>query len=170
MTVPADQAAPVEALPPPAGPGVVPPFAAPPTDRDNKRIWIGLGVSALVLVLCCVGGVVGAVVLAEATSQRAETMAKSTVTEYLEALRHDAYRTAFDLRCDALKRREDLQRFSTRMRQNPVTNFEVEGMVTDSSELEVSATVDYERLGRTHRVYTMAAVVGEDDLRICGER
>src|SRR5437016_152585 len=43
---------------PPRGPGVAPPFAAPPTDRSRKSLWIGLGVGALLLVLCCVGGVV----------------------------------------------------------------------------------------------------------------
>ena len=34
---------------PPPGPGVAPPFAVPPRDRDSKRLWIGLGIAAIFL-------------------------------------------------------------------------------------------------------------------------
>ncbi|MFG2053728.1 hypothetical protein ACGFI9_06805 [Micromonospora sp. NPDC048930] len=46
---------------PPAPGGAYPPapgqpFAAPPTKKSNKGLWIGLGVGALVLLLLCCGG------------------------------------------------------------------------------------------------------------------
>ena len=49
---------------PPPGPGAAPPFAAPPTDRNKRGLWIGLIAGGLALVLCCVGGVFGIAVLA----------------------------------------------------------------------------------------------------------
>ena len=48
---------------PPPGPGAAPPFAAPPTDKNKRGLWIGLGVGGLVLLLCCVGGIFGVGVL-----------------------------------------------------------------------------------------------------------
>src|SRR4051794_15605559 len=73
---------PPEPLPPP-GPGVTPPFTAPPSDRDRRGLWLGLGVAAVMLVLCCVGGAVGVGLLAVSTSRQVQTTARATVVRYL---------------------------------------------------------------------------------------
>src|SRR3954447_8667918 len=87
---------PTEVPAPPTGPGVVTPFAAPPRDRDLKGLWIGLGVGGLVLVLCCVGGVLGIAFLIPYADSLGKAQVASVVEDYLTALRNQDYATAHD--------------------------------------------------------------------------
>src|SRR4051812_773321 len=95
---------------PPKGPGVAPPFAVPPRDRDNKRLWIGLGIGGLVVVLCCVGGVLGIGVIASGGEDLVRGQAGSVVRTYLDALAEQSYTDAYDQLCnkitDRLPRRD----------------------------------------------------------------
>jgi hypothetical protein len=85
-----------EVPPPPRGPGVFTPFSAPPRDRDLKGLWIGLGVGGLVLVLCCVGGVLGIGFLMPYADSLGKAQVASVVEDYLTALRNEDYATAHD--------------------------------------------------------------------------
>ena len=86
---------------PPRGPGVAPPFAAPPTDRNRRGLWIGLGVGGLVLVLCCVGGLFGFGLILVSGAEKVKTEAHQVVTDYLSALQREDYNKAYDLLCPA---------------------------------------------------------------------
>jgi hypothetical protein len=155
-------------VPAPRGPGVTPPFTVPPTDRDSRSVWIGLGVTALVLVLCCVGGLVGVGVLFAGGVREAKTQARQTVEEYLGALRRSDYRGAYHLLCESRTQDESLATFTRRSQQDPVTGFTT-GAVTDAnSELVVAATVQYTRQGSQPREYLVQAAFGE--YTVCGER
>src|SRR5262245_28432235 len=67
---------------PPPGPGVQPPFAAPPTDGDRTRVWVGLGVGAAALVLCCLGGLAGLAGLIYTGTQAIDEQSRVTVDRY----------------------------------------------------------------------------------------
>src|SRR5262245_50543270 len=91
---------------PPAGPGVQALFAAPPTEGDRRRIWIGLGLGGLALVLCCVFGVAGIVALGVTTAQAVDEQARTTVSRYLDAVKADKFDEAYQLLCEPRQREE----------------------------------------------------------------
>src|SRR5437899_7527140 len=101
---------------PPPGPGVRTPFAAPPTERDRKRLWISLGVGALLLVLCCAGGIVGFGALVVAQNKAIPQEAVTVVDRDLSGLRARNYQQAYDQLCAARRWEETLARISGRQR------------------------------------------------------
>ena len=161
---------------PPPGPGVTPPFAAPPADRNSKGLWIGLGVGALVLVLCCVGGVAGVGYLVLQTSSRLESSARALVTAYLGALRDEQYPRAYELLCARTRRAESAQSFATRQSRERVESFTVLGVRAAGSGFQVAATVIYPGTGERSRQYLVenepstTGGAGEIALAVCGER
>src|SRR5689334_21469307 len=98
---------------PPPGPGVASPFAAPPRDRDNKRLWISLGVGGAVLLLCCVGGILGIGILASGSEDIVKSQATAVVTTYLEGLEKQNYRVAYDQLCNDITRQMSFAEFQT---------------------------------------------------------
>jgi hypothetical protein len=152
------------ALPP--GPGVTPPFAAPPTDRDSRTIWIRVGVSSLLLFLACIGGGVGIGVVVAGVSRQLTVQAKAVVNEYLGALRSEEYRHAYDLLCQSTTDRTSLAAFTAREQQRPVTAYQVHGVRTES-DLVVGASVTYRGEPAVAREYVVTI---EGQLRVCGER
>jgi hypothetical protein len=71
---------------PPQGPGAAPPFAAPPTERDKRRMWISLGIGAVVLLLCCAGAAGGIGVIIFGGIEDSKRQAAATVEAYLDAV------------------------------------------------------------------------------------
>jgi len=110
---------PGQAAPPPPGPGVQPPFAAPPTEGDQRRTWIGLGIGGLALLLCCVGGVVGFIALVVTSVEAIDEQARATVGHYLDAVKDENYEDAYDLLCDDIQQRESPDRFAQRVQRDP---------------------------------------------------
>jgi hypothetical protein len=151
--------------PPPPGPGVAPPFAAPPTDRDPKTVWIRVGVSALLLLLCCVGGIGGLGVVLAGTSKQLEAQARTVVGEYLGDLRDDDYSSAYDLLCQSTTDSLTKEAFTVRERRRQVTDYTVDSVQSDS-QLVVTATVITEQ-GSNERKYVVSLDGGQ--LQICGE-
>ncbi|MBN1172472.1 MAG: hypothetical protein JXA67_09890 [Micromonosporaceae bacterium] len=149
-----------------------PPFAAPPAQRDAKRLWIGLGAGALVMVLCCVGGLVGLGFLYAGSVQEADFNARQLVIQYLEALQDRDYPAAYRLLCDDLTDDRSLQTFSRIERQDPVVGFSVaEDVGSDpenSADLLVDANVSYSRRGVVVRQYVVRNAL--EGMTVCGER
>ena len=134
----------VPAPPPPAGPGVQPPFAAPPIDADRTRLWVGLGVGAAALVLCCVGGAVGFGGLVVTSVKAVNEQATVTVDRYLGALAERRYDDAYDLLCDERQRDESVAEFTRRVGQGPqVTSYTV-GTPQINRQVVVPADVRYD--------------------------
>jgi hypothetical protein len=123
MSVPTDWnawPAPAEDVPvPPPGPGVRAPFASPPTERDRKRMWIGLSVGAALLVLCCGGGIVGFGGLVVARTRALPREAVAVVDQYLSGLRDGDYKQAYDQLCGQRRAQESLAGFTARQRDLP---------------------------------------------------
>ena len=91
------------AAPVPPGPGVQPPFVAPPMDGTGRRRGQAIALIVATVIVCCVGsvgGLVGLVVL----SQRAfADEARSAVTNYLKAVQHEDYAKAYAQLCEPLR-------------------------------------------------------------------
>lgn len=131
------------APPVPAGPGVQPPFVAPPTDGVNKRRWIALGLVAGALVLCCVGAIAGVTSLAVLGSRVIIQQEKAAVSGYLSALQRKDYPAAYKLLCESRQAVLTLEQFEAQQAARPeIVAFEVETPESDNS-LVVPATVHY---------------------------
>src|SRR5262245_11351369 len=113
------------APPPPPGPGVQPPFVAPPTEGTSRRRWIAAGISAGVAVLLCAAGVVGIIGIGVLLYQYARDQAEANVTAYLTALQHDDFEEAYRLQCDRLRATTTRAQFQRAQEQaGQITSFE----------------------------------------------
>ncbi|MCG5443318.1 hypothetical protein ACIBEF_05655 [Micromonospora sp. NPDC050795] len=128
---------------PPPGPGVAPPFAAPPTEGRRTRLWIGLGVGALAVVLCCGGGGTAVVGLAVSGVQAIREQARTVTGDYYQALVERNYGRAYDQLCDDAQRRESRPEFERRAAAEPqVTGFRVGEVDTTYLTVPVDVTLD----------------------------
>ncbi|MGW0434350.1 Rv0361 family membrane protein [Micromonospora sp. NPDC003197] len=154
--------------PPPPGPGVAPPFAAPPTEGRSRRRWIGLGVGALALVLCCGGGVVAVVGLAVSGTQAIDEQARTVAGDYFEALKNRRYGRAYDLLCDEDQRRESSRDFQQRVSAEPeIAGYQVhQSMVTN--EIVVPVDVTYRSGGQDNLRVTLAQDSKTGTFEVCG--
>jgi hypothetical protein len=134
----------VEAPAPPAGPGVQPPFAAPPSEGRTARVWIGLGVAALAVVLCCGGGLAAGVGLFVTGNAAVNEQAHAAVEEYLQAVGAGRYGHAYRLLCDELRERQSQREFTVRVSEEPrVREYELLRTRVRGSEVVVPANVTY---------------------------
>ncbi|MEV6923182.1 hypothetical protein AB0M46_01520 [Dactylosporangium sp. NPDC051485] len=117
--------APGEVPPPPRGPGVLAPFVSPPRDRDLRGLWISLVVGALVVVLCCVGGVVGVVLLVPYADGVAKKQVVSEVETYLVAVRDENFTVARRQLCAREQRTHSIGWFEDHYGSSPVIDYRV---------------------------------------------
>lgn len=149
---------------PPQGPGVAPPFAVPPRDRDSKRLWIGLGIGGLILVLCCAGGIAGIGVLAAGGDSIARSQATSVVRTFLEAVKQEKYSDAYAELCDQITERLTLDDFQRAYGADKLDSYTV-GAVDTTSTITVDATLNWHNRTTDAR-YTL--VPAAPVLKICG--
>jgi hypothetical protein len=155
--------------PPPQGPGVQAPFAAPPTERDRKRLWIGLGVGAALLVLCCGGAVFGIGALVVNRTDALRTEAVTVSRQYLGSLQAQDYSSAYRLLCESLRGSMSLGEYTVRERSRPrITQFAVGSPSIQGSELLVPAEVQDEDGGVRHPMLALVEEGQPAALRICG--
>jgi hypothetical protein len=150
---------------PPPGPGVQPPFPAPPTDRDNKTLWIGLGVGGALLLLCCVGGILGFGLLVAGGNRIVEAEAKAAVQDYLEAQRRSDFPAAYDHLCRDITDNLSLEQFEERYGDSRVLEFTVD-TVTITRVIVVYATVV--RAGAESRSEEFPVVQEGGEFKVCG--
>jgi hypothetical protein len=150
--------------PPPPGPGVAPPFAAPPTDRDNKGLWIGLSAGALLLVLCCVGGI-GGIVLLSADGGLAKTQAVQVVSGYLDALMDEDYGGAYDLLCEEQSGAMSRTEFRRLASRNPIESYEVGDVTVQGQEILVEVRV--KPVSGTAQTGDYRVVQESTELKVC---
>jgi hypothetical protein len=93
--------------PPPPGPGVQPPFVAPPTDGVRRRRWVAIGITGVVVVLVCAGAVVGLGALGIFGEQMVADKSKAAVQTYLDQIKGRGYSGAYDLLCADERNRVD---------------------------------------------------------------
>ncbi|MFF5073863.1 hypothetical protein ACFY2R_22350 [Micromonospora olivasterospora] len=153
--------------PPPAGPGVAPPFAAPPTEGGRARLWLGLGVGALAVLLCCGGGGTAVVGLAVSNVQAVREQGRAVTQDYYEGLVERKYAKSYDALCDDARRRESRPEFERRVSAEPqVDSFRV-GEV-DTNNLTVPVAVTFSGGSRGSQRVTLAPDRQTGAMKVCG--
>jgi len=155
------------APPPPPGPGVTPPFTAPPADRNRRGLWLGLGIGGLVLALCCGGGIVGFALLMVSASRQVEKEATLVVEDYLASLQDRDFSAAYARLCPDLTRNLSETEFAEREEQRPqISTYQVEKAQIGNA-IVVPARISYETGSSETRRYELSQDFGQE-LRICG--
>jgi hypothetical protein len=130
------------APPPPPGPGVQPPFVAPPTDGSRQRRWVAIGLGIGAAVLLCVAGVAALGGLVVLGTQMLREQARDTVAQYLTGLRDGDWDKAYGELCDDLQEVVSPQRFAAEQAALPrVESFEVGEPDLATEPFAVPATV-----------------------------
>lgn len=147
--------------PPRPGPGAAPPFAAPPTERDRKRTWIGLGIGAVVLALCCAGGIGGLGVVVIGGIDQSKRQATATVKAYLDAIGDENGRGARTFICDSLPRGVSESELVSRASDTDFTSYTL-GEAELTSTIDVPATLSTPS-GQVKQLY----LVGNEGASTC---
>lgn len=151
----------------PAGPGVVPPFAAPPTEGHRARLWLGLGVGALAVLLCCGGGGAAVVGLAVSNFQAIEEQGRAVTDDYYQALVEKDWSKAYDKLCDDAQRRESRPDFEQRVAAEPqVTGYRV-GEVNPNT-LTVPVDVTFSGGNQDTQQVTLGPDQQTGGMEVCG--
>jgi hypothetical protein len=133
-----------EAPPAPQGPGVVPPFPAPPTEGRRLRVGWGLGVGAAVLLLVCGGGVAAVIGLVEVMSRALNEQAQVVIGDYLDDVNAKRYAEAYDSLCAETKAQVSQAQFtSDQAGQEPIRSYTVGDLPLTSVDLAVPVDVTY---------------------------
>jgi hypothetical protein len=156
---------------PPPGPGVQPPFVAPPTDGARQRRWWALGLAGAAVLVCCAGGVFGAGGLLVLTNQMVLESAQGAVNGYLTAVRDEDYAEAYSLLCDRERVSIDEGEFIDMHERAPLRSFTVGEAALeslgDNDRLVVPATLQYAD-GRSDAVrYLIDGAAGA--FTVCGQ-
>ena len=152
---------------PPPGPGVAPPFAAPPTEGGRKRLWLGLGVGALALLICCGGGGAALVGLTISNAQAIEEQGHAVTDAYYRALVRKEYGAAYDKLCDEEQRRESRAEFAQRAADEPAVAAYRVGEV-DPNALTVPVDVTYSGGFQDTQQVTLAPDQQTGGMEVCG--
>jgi hypothetical protein len=100
---------------PPPGPGVHPPFPAPPVEGKGRRIGWSLGISAVVLLLVCGGGVVALIGLISSMGGALNEQAQVAVRGYLDAVRDRDFDQAYRRLCASAQQDVSPEQFRRRI-------------------------------------------------------
>jgi hypothetical protein len=164
---PQGQSAPPHGPAVPPGPGVQPPFAAPPIEGRTARLWLGLGVAGLAAVLCCGAGGTALVGLVVTQTEAFNEQAEAVVGGYFDALAQEDYGEAYDLLCDDIQELESREGFAARVAEEPrVTSYSV-GDVS-LTDLTVPADVTYADGDRRTLEVSLDQDQGTGEFEICG--
>lgn len=126
---------------PPQGPGVQPPFPAPPVEGRGQRIGLGLGIGALVLVLVCGGGAAALFGLGTSMQGALRERADVAVRGYLDAVRDGRYDAAYGQLCDQAQRRETQAEFRRRVAaEEPITSYTLGDLDVINASVPVNVT------------------------------
>jgi hypothetical protein len=154
---------------PPAGPGVQPPFAAPPQEGRTTRVWLGLGAAGLAVLLCCGGGLAAIVGLGLTAVDSLNERAHATVGKYLQDLGADRYPDAYKLLCGDIRSQESLSDFTARMSQRPkVTDYVLHRAKILNSEVDVPADLTYTDNTQAQVTYRLVTDQSTGDVQVCG--
>ncbi|MBQ0896416.1 hypothetical protein KBX37_25550 [Micromonospora sp. U56] len=152
---------------PPPGPGVAPPFAAPPTEGGRKRLWLGLGVGALALLICCGGGGAAVLGLTVSSWQASEEQGHAITDAYYGALVRKEYGKAYDALCDQAQRRESRAEFTERVSDEPAVAAYRIGKV-DPNALTVPVDVTFSGGVQDTQQVTLEPDQQTGGLEVCG--
>ena len=134
---------PRRSVPPvPPGPGVQPPFAAPPIRKEAGTLAVAFIVGGLVLLLCMAGGGIGLGAAVYTATVKTEEQVMAAATEYLEALVDKRYGDAYRMTCDTFREKVSQQEYVTEKRGVPLDGYKLRSITpTRDGRLMVQAEV-----------------------------
>jgi hypothetical protein len=133
------------------------------------RLWLGLGVGALALVLCCGGGGAALVGLVVAGGQAINEQARAVTGNYFAAVRDKDYTKAYDLLCDDDQRRESPVEFERRISAEPgIAAYQVHQAKVTNTEVAVPVDVTYTGGGQQAEQVTLVPDSRTGALEVCG--
>jgi hypothetical protein len=111
---------------PPQGPGVYPPFPAPPVEGRGRRralgIWLGIGAFLLVAG----GGLAAVIGIVSVGSKALDERADAAVSSYLDAVGDRRYDDAYDMLCESARSSESKSAFTERVSgEEPISRYDV---------------------------------------------
>ncbi|MQA25720.1 MAG: hypothetical protein GEU94_09635 [Micromonosporaceae bacterium] len=113
----APEAFPTSGPPPvPAGPGVRPPFAAPPVRKEPGKLALWLILGGLGVVVCLVAGGIGLGGALISAYNDTDREARTAVSDYLDALRDEQYGDAYRMTCRAHRKEVSEESFAASKR------------------------------------------------------
>ncbi len=155
---------------PPQGPGVQPPFPAPPVEGKGKRIGWGLGIGAGVLVLICGGGLAALIGLGSSVTGAIDEQAHAAVDGYLEALKAGRYDDAYDDLCQDAKAGETASEFRTRVEaENKIADWDLGTFNTVTFVVPVEATYESGQTGELQATLDQNTTTGQFEVCRLGE-
>ncbi|WP_320066893.1 hypothetical protein [Micromonospora sp. RTGN7] len=152
---------------PPAGPGVAPPFAAPPTEGRSARLWFGIGAGALAVLLCCGGGGAAVVGLLVSNVEAVREQGRAVTDDYYQGLAERKYAKSYDVLCDDAQRRESRAEFERRVAAEPQIDSYRVGDV-DPTTLTVPVSVTFNGGNRGDQQVTLATDGQTGAMEVCG--
>ena len=150
---------------------VLVPFTAPPTERNRKRLWITLGISGALLVLCCAGGGFGFLTLLVQSSRATETSSVTAVQDYLEGLRTGNFDKSYDQLCEEVRQRTSRTEFRDSQQSEPaVESYSVGSPTQVRNGLSVPASVQVTSGGTQNWEFLLVPEGSIGSVKICGIR
>jgi hypothetical protein len=154
---------------PPPGPGVTPPFPAPPVEGRSTRLWLGLGAAGLATLLCCGGGLAAGIGLAVTGAQAVNEQARVVVGDYLDDVRAGRYDEAYESLCPALRRRESQGQFVDRISDQPrISGYDLRDVDLTTGEIILPVDVRYAGGSGDTLRFTLEQDRGSGDFEVCG--
>jgi hypothetical protein len=152
---------------PPRGPGARPPFVAAPDEGSTARVWWAVGTAALALLLCGGGGLAVFIGMIVTGVRAVQDQTHVTVTKYIQTLESGDIGAAYDLQCDAFKKRYDIDQFRNLEHDTATsTGFTVGDL--DITTLSVPVELKF-RDGRTDEVvYQLSQDSETGHFQVCG--
>jgi hypothetical protein len=140
---------------------------APPIEGRTARIWIGLGVAGLAVLLCCGGGTAAVVGLMLTGTEALNERGRMVVREYLDAVSDDDFHTAYRLLCDDAQEDETESEFADRVSREPdIVSYTLHDLqVTD---LTLEAQVRYAGGSEDSLRFLLAQDRNTGELEVCG--
>jgi hypothetical protein len=151
----------------PQGPGAQPPFVTAPTEGSTTRLWWGLGTGAAALLIVCGGGLALLIGLGITGVRAAEDQARQTVTRYLDALERGKPAEAYDLVCDQMRKRYDLDEFEELERDVTRSTGYTLGEV-DLNNLQMPVRLEYETGPDRNVTYQLSQDSETGHIEVCG--
>jgi hypothetical protein len=155
---------------PPPGPGVVPPFAAPPVEGRTSRIWVGLGVGGAIGLVCCGGGVAALIAFGFASQEAFDEQARVVVGDYLDAVRDREYGRAYGMLCEQEQDAESRAAFERRIAaEPPISSYQVGSLTFGASDITVPVDLTYAQGGSDTVRIVLVQDSGTGRFEVCGE-
>lgn len=152
---------------PPPGPGVVPPFAAPPVEGRSSRLWVGLGVGGAIALLCCGGGVAALIGFGVVSQRAFDEQARTVIGAYLDAVNEGEYGQAYAMLCEQEQDDESRADFERRVAGEPrIASYEVGSLQLDAATVPVQ--VRYADGGAGTLQVTLVQDSGTGQFEVCG--